>query len=190
MEPNEELLLIRLKEGDNAAYKYLFDHHFAVLCHVAFQYVRDRYLAECLAGDVIFHLWERRRTVSITTSIRSYLMTSVRNRCLDHLKSRSVRTETGLSLLDKNTPAGSSPLGILLEREMENHITESIEALPDKTREVFKMSRFSHLKYEEIAARLDISPNTVKYHMKSALALLRESLDKYLVLAFMLALLN
>ena len=190
MDPNEEILLARLKEGDNAAYKYLFDRHYAVLCHVAFQYVRDCYLAECLVGDVIFRLWERRRTVSINSSIRSYLMACVRNRCLDYLKSRPVRTETDLGLLDDNAPATSSPLGILLEREMEYAINDSIEALPEKTREVFKMSRFANLKYEEIAARMGISSNTVKYHMKAALAALRESLDKYLVLAFLLFLIH
>lgn len=187
MDLNEETLLVsRLKEGDETAYRCLFDHHYAPLCHVAFRYVGDRHLAEWLVGDVIFRLWQRRTSLSIDSSLRSYLMTSVRNRCLDHLKSRAVRTETGLDQIDRNLAAGASPLGSLLEKELENAIMDSIEALPDKTREVFKLSRFAEMKYEEIAGKLDISLNTVKYHMKAALAALREDLDKYLALAFLL----
>ena len=72
------------------------------------------------------------------------------------------------------------PLGRLLERELEHEIRRSVAALPAECRQVFLKSRFERKKYEEIAAELGISVNTVKYHIKNALARLHDSLGKYL----------
>lgn len=186
MDPKEQLWIARLKDGNESAYKYLFDRHYAVLCHFAFRYVRDRYLAECLVSDVIFHIWERRSSLHITSSVRSYLVASVRNRCLDYLKSRPTKSGSDLALLKTDSVSDTTPMGMLLEKELESVIIHSIDNLPAKTQEVFRMSRFSDMKYEEIASSLNISTNTVKYHIKAALSALREELEKYLVLLFFL----
>ena len=63
---------------------------------------------------------------------------------------------------------------------MENKIISAIEQLPNKSKTVFKMSRFENKSYDEIASILDISVNTVKYHIKNAIAKLAQEIDKYL----------
>lgn len=47
----------QLQEGNESAYKYLYEHHYVVLCHIAENYVKDRFIAETIVGDVIFHIW-------------------------------------------------------------------------------------------------------------------------------------
>ncbi len=81
----EQLLIHQLKQGKEAAYRFLYEKHYAVLCHLAREWVGDDYTAETLVGDVIFHLWEIRESLDIRVSLRSYLLQAVRNRCLDHL---------------------------------------------------------------------------------------------------------
>lgn len=193
MESTEALLVQQLKNGVDAAYKYLYDQHYQILCHVAAQYVKDDFLAETIVGDVIFHLWEVRETIEINTSVRSYLMTCVRNRCIDYLKSQYHKREvahsdTGLRDFPvlQYVKDDDYPLGKLLEKELENEIMNAINRLPDECRRVFNMSRFENRKYEEIAQELKISVNTVKYHIKHALALLHEDLGKYLTMAMMI----
>ena len=78
----------------------------------------------------------------------------------------------------------SSPLGVIIEKELENRINESIDHLPEECRNVFKLSRFENLSYDEISERLGISVNTVRYHIKNALATLRTNLREYLTLFF------
>lgn len=192
MESTEALLVQQLKNGVDAAYKYLYDQHYQILCHVAAQYVKDDFLAETIVGDVIFHLWEVRETIEINTSVRSYLMTCVRNRCIDYLKSQYHKREvahsdTGLRDFPvlQYVKDDDYPLGKLLEKELEDEIMNAINRLPDECRRVFNMSRFENRKYEEIAQELKISVNTVKYHIKHALALLHEDLGKYLTMAMM-----
>ena len=195
MEQTEALIVQQLREGKERAYKYLYDQHYQILCHVASQYVKDDFLAETIVGDVIFHLWEIRQTLEITTSLRSYLMTSVRNRCLDYLKSQYKQREMAMSspgLEDfpvLNYIKGDDyPLGQLLEKELEGEIMKAISHLPEECRRVFHLSRFEEKKYDEIATELNISVNTVKYHIKRALALLHEELGKYLTAAILLLL--
>ena len=191
MEQTESLIVKQLKDGQERAYKYLYDRHYRILCYVAAQYVKDDFMAETIVGDVIFHLWEARETISITTSLRSYLMTSVRHRCMDVLKSQQNQREVPVSATGQegfpvfsNIQDDNYPLGRLLEQELEGEVMKSIGRLPDDCRRVFHMSRFEEKKYEEIASELQISVNTVKYHIKHALALLHEDLSKYLLFFF------
>ena len=77
------------------------------------------------------------------------------------------------------------PLATLLEKELEQEIANSIDKLPKECKQVFEMSRFEDLKYQEIADKLNISVNTVKYHIKNALSKLSHDLSKYLITLFL-----
>ena len=185
MDLMEALIVQNLKEGNEHAYKYVCDAHYDVLCVIAVRYLHDDFMAESVVGDVIFHLWETRENIDIQTSLRQYLVRSVRNRCLDYLKSRQFRHEQTLSTLPddscllERSASHDHPLGYLLEKELEQTINDVIEGLPADCRRIFKMSRFDGKRNTEIAQELGISVNTVKYHMKQALRLLQQQLGKY-----------
>lgn len=97
MEITERIIIEQLKRGNEEAYKYLYRHHYALLCHIAREYVGDDFLAETLVGDVVFHLWEVHETLDIQVSLRSYLVRAVRNHCMDYLSSKKERTEVAFS---------------------------------------------------------------------------------------------
>lgn len=190
MDVDERLIIERLRKGDERAYRYLYDRHYVLLCKFARELLGDPFLAETVVGDLIFHLWEIREQLEITTSIRSYLIRSVRNRCYNQLHQESERREISLSRLDADsldlyTHDEEHPLGVLLEHELEDEIIRSVESLGEDCKRVFKMSRFSHKKNEEIATELGISVNTVKYHIKNALSSLHKDLGKYLISLFL-----
>lgn len=188
MDRTEEIIVKQLKEGRDKAYEFIYNYQYPILCHIAEQYVHDVFLAETIVSDVIFHVWEIRDSLNIQTSIRSYLAQSVRNRCINYLKSQVQQRElvldkgniTDLPLV-KYIQSDDYPLGRLLSDELEDQISEAINRLPEESRRVFCMSRFEGKKNQEIANELGISINTVKYHMKRALAMLQEDLHKYLL---------
>ena len=194
MEHTETLIVEQLKIGNEDAYQYIYDRHYALLCHVASGYVKDQFLAETIVGDTIFHLWEIRDSLDIAVSIRAYLARAVRNRCINHLTLAHEKNEVSLSIItsSENTPdngfiiSDKYPLGILLEHELEETIFNSISKLPKECRAVFEKSRFEEKKYEEIAQELGISVNTVKYHIKKALSQLKLDLGKYLLILLLL----
>lgn len=184
----EDTITKQLKKGNEKAYEYIYRQHYAFLCHIAYNYVKDHFLSETIVEDVIFHLWEKQETLEIKTTIRSYLTIAVRNRCLDHMSSLKERKEISFSNISQEEPiteryilSDSYPLGELLEKELEQEIHSAIKNLPEDCRRVFIKNRFENKTYNEIANELDISSNTVKYHIRNALSLLRERLSKYLI---------
>lgn len=82
--------------------------------------------------------------------------------------------------MDSQT-AGDSPYGTLLSKELEEKVIQAIEELPAECRQVFIKSRMENKKNKEIADELGISVNTVKYHLKNTLKILREKLEHYLI---------
>lgn len=187
----EKQIIERLKRGDERAFRYIYDRHYVLLCRFAEQLLNDLPLAEEVVDDVIFYLWEHRTEVEITYSLRAYLIRAVRNRCLNELNSLGNRIESrvsslsvaeNLEFLDAIFVEERTPLGHLLEQELEDELLRRIDELPSECKAVFKKSRFEGKKYEEIAEELHISVNTVKYHIKNALAYLQEKMGAYLKL--------
>lgn len=185
----DKIIIENLRKGDEYAFKCIYERHYVLLCRFANQMLNDVALAEEVVDDAIFYLWEHRQEVQISYSVRTYLMRAVRNRCLNELQSLHHREELHFSsftlpenmeFLDSVFIEENQPLGTLLEQELEEEISRSIEALPAECRAVFKKSRFEQKKYEEIASELGISINTVKYHIKNALSFLQKRLDNYL----------
>lgn len=185
----EKHIINKLKQGDEKAFKYIYDCHYVLLCRFACQLLENSSLAEEIVDDAIFYLWEHRADIEITHSIRAYLMRAVRNRCLNELNSLSHRKELRFSsfmlpenmeFLDSIFVEDDHPLGTLLEQELEEKLLRCIENLPKECKTVFKKSRFEQKKYEEIAGELNISVNTVKYHIKNALAFLQKQMGDYL----------
>lgn len=180
-------ILLRLKNGDELAYKYLYDQYYSKLCRVANFYVKEIFISENLVGDLIFAMWENREKLDTIESLNSYLFTSIRNRCFNYLKQAHVQREISFSKVQENqfiyslNSENELPVGILIEKELEDKIELSINHLPQQTKKVFQLKRTEELSYEEISSQLNISINTVKYHMKSALQILRVELATYLV---------
>jgi len=185
----EEYIVSQLKEGNESAYRYLFDKYYVRLCRVAKIYTGDDYASENLVGDLIFYLWENHESIHIHTSLSSYLFTSIRNRSLNYLQQSSVVYESRFpfsptEMYENISTESDSPLGIIIEKELELRMNDSIEQLPVECRNVFKLSRYENLSYEQIAERMGISVNTVRYHIKNALSSLRANLRDYMALFF------
>ena len=193
----EKDFIQRLKNGDENAYGSLYQQHYALLCHFATFYLHDKFTAETVVEDVIFHLWTNRDNLTINTSLRNYLTRAVRNKCLDYLKLKRPQSEQAMSTLSDglnyyidSQMATDSPFGALLSKELEEEISNAISSLPKECQTVFLKSRMENKKNQEIADELGISINTVKYHLKNALKFLREKLEKYLVTLALLLLTN
>ena len=181
-------VMIYLKEGNEYAFRFVFDKYYDFLCMIADSYLRDEYISETIVGDIIYNLWEIRNNIDIKYSLRSYLVRSVKNRCINYLQQEYIQREISINQYEDKAAIeelffieNKHPLESLLEQALENKINSVINELSSECRAVFKMSRFDGMKYEEIASELNISVNTVKYHMKNALGKLRLELKDYIL---------
>jgi RNA polymerase sigma-70 factor (ECF subfamily) len=185
----ERDLIKKLKQGDEAAYKVLYRHHYKVLCAFAYTYVNDSFTAESLVSDVIVHVWEKRESIDVNQSLRAYLMKAVKNTCinyLDHCLRNEGMKQSLSAKMEKQQLSyheqDNYPLCSLLEKELESRIELSLGELSQLTREIFYMSRTEKLKYQEIAQEKGLTTDIVKYHIGIALTKLKGDLKDYLPL--------
>jgi RNA polymerase sigma-70 factor, ECF subfamily len=172
-------LLRRVQAGDEGAYDAVFRTWYVVLVKVAGALLHDTDAAEEVAQDVMVELWRRRHVLDAGVPLRAYLLRSVRNRALNHLRHLKVRRQSEAdveALYDE--PIGSDQP--VVAKELAAAVQIALQELPPRCREVFELSRTHGLKYAEIAETLGISQKTVEAQMGKALRILRERLAAWL----------
>ncbi|NDV45597.1 RNA polymerase sigma-70 factor [Paludibacter sp. 221] len=179
----DKQLIEKIRLGDMKAFRLLFDNYYALMCAVAYEYVRDDHASRNIADDVMLNVWEKRKELEISVSIKSYLLRAVRNRSIDFI--RKNKSETSAVNYDEIQEKDCfTPDEELFERilllELQNKINDITDTMPPETRKVFMMSRYEDKTYNQIAEELNISINTVKYHIKQALGILRSGLKEFL----------
>lgn len=169
-----------LQQGDSVAFHYLIRVYFPVLgryaCRVA---PISNAEAEDVVEEVFLKLWERREQFVDFGEVKGFLYVSVRNGCLNVFRSRQ-REETRAATfmhLYGNDSRGSNEAEIIYS-ELLAEIRRSVDALPAKMREIFILSHYKKMSNEAIAARLNLSHQTVRNQKSKALALLRQWLKQ------------
>lgn len=177
---------------DKQAFEALFRSFFPSLVLFAQKYVPDQDTAKEIVHTVFLNLWEKRQQVDTGSPMKSYLFTSVHNRCLNYIRDQKKfdKDETRFQKFDSTEFSDGADR--LEEQELEQRIYDALQALPEKCRAIFMLNRFDGLKYAEIAEKLNISVKTVETQMSRALRILREKLVDYLgmIILFMLTHLN
>jgi RNA polymerase sigma-70 factor (ECF subfamily) len=170
----EDQIIKGIREGNKTHFKYVFDTYFDGLCNYAFTKLRNMDEAEDVVQGMFLKIWEKRESLMITQSLRSYLFRAVHNYCVNQLEHRDVKQK---HLDYKTLVAEERQLPEVFPEELEENIRKAIEQLPQQCRIVFKMSRYEEMKYAEIAEKLGISVNTVENQISKALKILRTQLN-------------
>jgi RNA polymerase sigma-70 factor (ECF subfamily) len=172
-------LLDRLRQGDRDAFDAIFREHYPSAVSVAERISGERAVAEEVGQDVMLELWRRRETVSVDESLRAYIVRAARNRALNYLRHERMKVRTAPHAAGPTVTQPDAP-SRLAELEIDAAVREAVDALPERCREVFKLSRGQGLKYAEIAGAMGISVKTVEAQMGKALRTLRERLAPWL----------
>ena len=170
-------LFQRVAGGDDYfAFEKIFKSSYKSLCSFANRIVRSHELAEEIVDDVFCNLWKNRARIQITSSFRSYLITSVRNKSLDCLRKRKNEKNSVLESASSVPCRQSIAYENMAFEELSRRIEAAIQELPRQCRTIFLMSRDQDLKYKEIAEILNISIKTVDTQMGRALKYLRKTI--------------
>lgn len=173
---NEPEIWLRLAAGDEAAFTVLFYHYNRRIYPFVLRKVKSDVAAEEIIQETFLKLWTSREQIATMHSPDGYLYRIAVNLTLDHLR-RQARNQDFLNSL-KNT-AWQSPVHIeqhLYYRETKAALEKALEQLPAQRKTIYLL-RQQGLTYEEIAAQLQISPNTVRNQLVSAFRSIREYLQ-------------
>jgi len=167
-------------------FKLIFETYYPRLLRFAKEYVGDWHDAEDILQNVFLKLWEKRTLLLADTNLNAYLLTMVKNRCIDFLNHQKVveRYANNQKLIEQEAVFNLHAISKFNPEQMDIESLEqlaekAIAELPNQCRKVFELSRYEELKYKEIAEKLGISVKTVETHISNALKILRIKLKDY-----------
>jgi len=187
---NDTYRAIKIRQGDIKTFEAVFKEYYKMLVGFASHLLSDTAQAEEVVQDVFYAIWKNREKFEIKLSLKSYLYKSVRNNCLQILEHQNVEKKF-INYKKAEQSFTATPEDELDAKEIDMIIEKTLETLPEKCVQIFRMNRFEGLKYQEIADDLSISVKTVESNMSRALKEFRISLQQYIhFFAFMLLLFN
>lgn len=174
----------RIAGGDSAALSSLYDESSGLTFALALRILRNHADAEEVVLDSFHQVWRRASQFAADRgSAQTWLLTIVRNRAIDRLRSRASteRPSEDLAALPVSAlPAarGASPEESSLQAQQRRTIVAALERLPAATRRALELAYFEGLSHSEIAARLGEPLGTVKTRIRRGLQVLRASLPE------------
>ena len=175
----EHELLVRLSEGDSWAFACLFQRYYKDLVLFAGTYLTDKATCEDIVQDVFTKLYNGRAEAKKIQSLRSFLLRSVQNACLNEIR----RDETHRRYVELNALKEEASLreteNYLLYSELSVRLQEVLTHLSPIQRQCFEMNRMQGMKQADVAKELDIPLRTVEARIAEALKILKFELKDY-----------
>ena len=178
-EYNEELLLADLRKGCVNAFEKIFKRHWEPLYQNAKSKLRSHDEAEEVIQNIFSALWERRETLLIT-NLTFYLNTALRNRILNIIRDK-IPQEKYWNYYRAFIPQTQdiTDQAVAFD-DLNDAVQLAVSHLPEKSRQVFKLSRLEGRSNAEIANLLKVSEKAIEYHLTKSLKALKIHLKDYM----------
>lgn len=165
---------------------------------IACRYVRSAAVAEDLVSDSFMSFWENRGRIPADANLQAYILIIVRNKCLDWLRAQSLHAKIEQEVYELRRRVLAADIRSLqafnpeeiFSEEVAAIVRQSLDRLPELTRDVFIARRFEEMSYKEIAEKYGITVRRVEFELEKAVKQLRVALKDYLPVLLMLLLDN
>ncbi len=172
-------LMLRVKDGDEDAFRQLIERHQRVVINVIHRAIGDAWEAEDLAQRVFLQVYRSAGRYQPTAKFTTWLFTITHNTIRNEYRRRSRHATESIEAMPEGVELraqGTDPAREVAERELQQRIREAVQELPDAQRTAVILCRFEGQSYEEIAAVLGCSVAAVKSLLHRARQTLKEQL--------------
>lgn len=172
----------------NPKFNSFFTKYYNRFVRFANSYVRSMDVAEDLTTEAFMIYWDNKDSLSADSNIEAYILTIIKNKCLNYLKQTERRSQILTDMgsyaqweLDVRISSleACDPEEIFSE-EIQQIVRDTLAKLPQRTIDIFVESRYKEKSHKEIAEMFGITPKGVEFHISKALSLLRLNLKDYL----------
>lgn len=181
----EKEIITQLKQGDHKAFEWVYNRYWSQVYNFCRLYINSIEDTKEVAQQVFVKIWEVRTFIDEEKSFKGFLFIITRNIIFNLSKKKFNEDFYKLSVLNaysaSNIQTEYSIEEAMEEKELREYINQLIQSLPSRQKEIFLLSRKSHLSYKEIAIKLNISEKTVEHNISKALKYLRENIQLILV---------
>lgn len=170
-------LLGLLKEDNEDALTEIYSRYARSLSDFAASKLYSLEDARDIIHDLFLKLWEDRKRLNITSNLKTYLFTITRNRVIDKIRRNITREEYAVMLQSLSNACQPNVEQQIAAKELQQTIANCINGLSPKVKEIYHLSREENLSISEIAEKLQLSEQTVKNQLSTALSHIRKSLS-------------
>lgn len=175
---------LRLKADDVLAYELIYNKYAKLLLRHAFNKTSDKIVAEELVQNIFISLWENRQKLEVING-QSYLFSALKFSIINHYRSLMIQNKYE-DYVKVNSPITEDTASQSFEeKELSQQVELALNQLPEKTQEVFRLSRMQYQSNKEISSKLNISEKAVEYHITQSLKWLRQFLKKGVLFLFL-----
>ncbi len=167
---SDKIIVDEIKQGNEKVFRSLFDNYYPELIQFAHRFVFDKDMCKDFVQEVFVKLWEKRSELDIK-SLKWYLHTSVKNKCLTHIRNLGVKDKHKVMVLDAYMTTHTEEE--LMDPELVKEVKGALDQLPAGMKRIFRLKYVHGLSMQEIAEDLDISVSTVKTQLGRARKKLR-----------------
>lgn len=187
---NDCKLLGDLASGDVAGFKMVYDKFNKKIYTVVLKMLKSTVLSEEVTQEVFLKLWHHQQMFNDADHLEAWLRTTARNLSLNTFRKTILEKKLSEEAYRQFRESQNVTEEAILLHDARKQLDAAIERLPPQQREIYILCQQEGLKYEEVAQKLNISVNTVKTHMKRALASVRASMKSGIDLAILFILLK
>jgi len=175
---SDEDLVSLLGENNKNAFDAVYARYWRVLFAVAYGQLGTKEEAEDIVHNVFERIWNNRSALKITC-LKAYLVASTRHFSINYIKSQITYRKFQEYLIFQEIEKNYSTDDIVNHSELNRVVDEALKKLPEKTVEVFRMSRYEHQSVRDIATHFNLSEKAVEYHITKSLKSIKEHLNIY-----------
>jgi len=166
---------LRLSQGDEAAFKTLYDYYSPRLYQFAYAIIHSREMAEEIVADVFVQIWQKRVRIGSLDNLNWYLHITTRNIAYSYNRKNNRRKNFNFEeAVLSNYQVHATPEEILIGQEVLQVINQAINELPPKCKLIFRLIKEDDLKYREVAELLHLTLKTVENQMGIAIKKIHE----------------
>lgn len=176
------------------SFNKLYNDYFQQFTRFANSYVKDYQIAEDIVSEAFVAYWENIEKLSPDSYPHAYILTIVKNKCINHLKHIRIKKLAEKELVNNadwrlkislNTLEAFEP-SFIFSNEIQQIVKLTLNKLPKKTQKIFILSRYEGLSYKEIAKIMSLSVKSIEFHISKALNRFRVVLKDFILIASLL----
>ncbi|MCF6405219.1 sigma-70 family RNA polymerase sigma factor [Chitinophaga filiformis] len=172
-------LLLRMKKGDESAFRELYDRHSRQVAAFVFHLTHSAVDAEDILQETFLKLWANREQLPAIVNPGNYIFIIARNKTLDHLR-KIAQQQKLVDHIWANISDAADALDLQLDaRESQQLINAALSRLTEQQRTIFRLSRQEGLDHATIASQLQLSKSRVKNVQVETLRFLRQFLSRH-----------
>lgn len=174
---DEKLIMARIATGDQQAFGVLFNFYRNKVFGYALAILQEDSAAEEIVQQVFIKLWLKRQGLAKIENFGGFLRTTTKNETLNALKKISIQQKNYQIAKQNNTDIDLATENEIQFRETKKLLDDAIEKLPPQQKLIYHLCHTEGLKQKDVAEKLNLSPLTVKSHLRDAV----KSIKNYLM---------